>query len=63
MNCISQDHNPDDPAFRELLVRWFQYGVFCPLFRLHDIRERPGDEITGGPNEVWSYGDEVYAIQ
>jgi alpha-D-xyloside xylohydrolase len=27
--------DPDDPAFRELLVRWFQYGVFSPLFRLH----------------------------
>ena len=28
-----------DPAYRELMVRWFQYGVFCPLFRLHGDRE------------------------
>jgi alpha-D-xyloside xylohydrolase len=53
----------DDPAFRELLVRWFQYGAFCPLFRLHGNRE-PGvpGEICGGPNEVWSWGPEVEAI-
>ena len=24
--------------FKELVVRWFQYGVFCPLFRLHGVR-------------------------
>jgi alpha-D-xyloside xylohydrolase len=23
--------DPADPEFRELIVRWFQYGVFCPL--------------------------------
>ena len=28
----------EDPGFRELLVRWFQYGVFCPLTRLHGNR-------------------------
>ena len=26
--------------FRELIVRWFQYGLFCPLFRLHGVRAR-----------------------
>ena len=30
--------DPDDPAYRELLVRWFQYGTFCPVFRLHGFR-------------------------
>jgi len=55
----------ESPAFRELIVRWFQYGAFCPLFRLHGFREphmslHPG--MTGGPNEVWSFGDEAYAI-
>ncbi len=24
--------------FRELIVRWFQYGVFCPILRLHGYR-------------------------
>lgn len=46
-----------------MLVRWFQYGVFCPLFRLHGDREPrvpTGHAMTGGPNEVWSYGSAAY---
>ena len=57
--------DPDDPGFRELLVRWFQYGVFCPLTRLHGNRlpeSAMGAAMTGGPNEVWSFGDEVLGI-
>ncbi len=27
--------NPSDPSFKNLIVRWFQFGAFCPLFRLH----------------------------
>jgi alpha-D-xyloside xylohydrolase len=57
--------DPDDPAYRELLVRWFQYGAFCPLFRLHGFRgpDRTLEPaMTGLPNEVWSYGEEAYAI-
>jgi alpha-D-xyloside xylohydrolase len=55
----------DDPDFRELLVRWFQWGLFCPLFRLHGVREprtTGGAGSTGAPNEVWSYGEDVYKI-
>ncbi len=47
--------DPDDPDFRELLVRWFEYGAFCPLFRLHGYRlpnAAMGSEMTGGPNEI-----------
>ncbi|MGC7094382.1 TIM-barrel domain-containing protein [Amycolatopsis lurida] len=54
--------DPDSPEYRELIVRWFQYGVFCPLFRLHGVRDPRvpfGPEMTGGPNEVWSYGEEA----
>ena len=58
--------DPDDPGYRELFVRWFQYGAFCPLFRLHGYRvpemTMGSDTMTGGPNEIWSYGDEVYGI-
>jgi hypothetical protein len=36
--------NPADPVFQELIVRWFQFGAFCPLFRLHGHRD-------GGPPE------------
>jgi alpha-D-xyloside xylohydrolase len=49
------------PAFRELIVRWFQYGTFCPLFRLHGYREPAGD-LYGAPNEAWSFGDEAYRM-
>jgi alpha-D-xyloside xylohydrolase len=57
--------DPADPEYRELLVRWFQWGVWCPLFRLHGDREPRTQfsvDISGGPNEVWSYGDEAYGI-
>ena len=55
--------DPDSPEFRELIVRWFQYGAFCPLFRLHGNREPVmpfSTTQTGGPNEVWSFGEEAY---
>jgi len=52
--------------FKELIVRWFQYGVFCPLFRLHGNREPNnglnGPDASGGPNEVWEFGDLAYKI-
>ena len=35
--------DPTDPSFRELVVRWFQFGAFCPLFRLHGHRDGPGE--------------------
>ena len=57
--------DPDDPGFRELLVRWFEYGTFCPLFRLHGYRlPNPAlsEDMTGGPNEIWSFGEEAYAV-
>lgn len=57
--------NPDDPEFRELFTRWFQWGAFCPVMRLHGDREpKPPGQPTapGGPNEIWSYGDEIYEI-
>jgi alpha-D-xyloside xylohydrolase len=60
-----------DPDFRELFVRWFQFGTFCPVMRLHGCR-LPGKEIynqagekrewTGADNELWSFGEEIYLI-
>ena len=53
----------DDPEYRELIVRWFQFGTFCPLFRLHGFREPTtpfGLDQTGGPNEVWCFGSQAY---
>jgi alpha-D-xyloside xylohydrolase len=57
--------NASDPAYQELVIRWFQYGVFCPLFRLHGDREPrlpTGYQMTGGPNEVWSFGEQASPI-
>ncbi|KAH8901618.1 hypothetical protein GQ53DRAFT_815075 [Thozetella sp. PMI_491] len=63
--------DPNDAHFRELFVRWFQWGAFCPVMRLHGDREprQPQQGTTGGAscfsgaaNEVWSYGPEVYEI-
>jgi alpha-D-xyloside xylohydrolase len=53
------------PSFRELIVRWFQFGVFSPLCRLHGFRlpgTMSGAVQTGAPNEPWSFGEEVYEI-
>lgn len=36
------------PAYRDLYLRWFQFGVFCPVFRSHGHRPQ---------NEVWAYSD------
>lgn len=47
--------NPNDPAYRELFVRWFQFGAFCPIFRVHGTR-------TTNENELWSYGPESQKI-
>jgi len=52
--------------FKELIIRWFQYGVFCPLFRLHGVREPnnglSGADASGGPNEIWAFGDQAYHV-
>lgn len=39
---VSPDGIPDwsNPQFRELFTRWFQFGVFSPIFRIHGKGER-----------------------
>lgn len=62
-----------DPYFKELLLRWFAWGAFCPVFRMHGERspwyEREQEFInnvrqltSGQDNEVWSFGEENYEI-
>jgi alpha-D-xyloside xylohydrolase len=41
-----------DASFQELYARWFEYGVFCPIFRTHG--HRPA-------NEIWAF-DKVEPI-
>jgi len=47
--------NPDDPSYRELFVRWFQFGTFCPILRVHGTR-------SNDQNELWSYGADAQKI-
>ena len=63
--------NIEDESYHEVFVRWFEYGTFCPVMRLHGYRMpyQPQQGTTGGaecvsgaPNEIWSYGEEVYGI-
>ena len=63
--------NIHDPAFQELLIRWFQFGTFLPVMRLHGSREpheqiinKAGEERewTGADNEIWSFGEDNYQI-
>jgi alpha-D-xyloside xylohydrolase len=46
--------HPNDPEFRELFVRWFQFATFCPIFRVHGTRYPDA-------NELWSYGPDAQA--
>jgi alpha-D-xyloside xylohydrolase len=40
--------NPKDPKYRELFVRWFQFGAFTPMFRVHG---------TGAGKEFWQFDE------
>jgi alpha-D-xyloside xylohydrolase len=40
----------DNPEYRELYTRWFEYGAFCPLFRSHG---------TNTPREMWRFGPQT----
>jgi len=37
----------NDPAYRELYVRWLQFGAFCPMMRSHG---------TDAPREIYQFG-------
>ncbi|MGD0876677.1 MAG: TIM-barrel domain-containing protein [Anaerolineales bacterium] len=37
----------EDLGYRELYLRWFQYGIFLPIFRAHG---------TDTPREIWRFG-------
>lgn len=63
----------NNPDFHELLLRWFAFGVFSPVFRLHgervphihpekDVIDGVSQMFTGSPNEIYTYGEENYQI-
>ena len=41
-----------DERYYELLTRWFQWGTFCPIFRVHGYQSE---------TEPWKYGPTVEA--
>jgi alpha-D-xyloside xylohydrolase len=41
------------PDYQELLIRWFEFGAFCPIFRIHGYQSE---------TEMWKYGPEVEKI-
>ncbi len=47
--------NPNDPLYRELFIRWFQFGTFNPILRVHGTR-------STNENELWSYGPDAQKI-
>ncbi len=62
-----------DPAFHELMIRWFQWAVFTPVLRMHGHRDPitpPAEPFrdgvaqcdTGAGNELWSFGERVYEV-
>ncbi|MCC4435257.1 family 31 glucosidase [Limosilactobacillus reuteri] len=66
--------NVHDPKFHELLTRWFQFGTFCPIMRLHGFREPAEQTIehadrmfnqpfgSGAFNEIYKYPHDTYII-
>lgn len=66
--------NVHDPQFHELLTRWFQFGTFCPVMRLHGFREPAEQTIehadrmfnqpfgSGAFNEIYKYPRPTYEI-
>ncbi len=42
------DEGVEDLGYRELYVRWFQFGAFLPMFRSHG---------TDTPRELWRFGE------
>ena len=45
--------NPETESYREIFIRWFQWGAFCPIFRVHG---------TTYAKEPWMFGPEAEKI-
>ena len=43
----------ENPEYRELFTRWFEWGAFCPIFRVHG---------TNSPKELWHSGPQFEPI-
>ncbi len=45
--------DPADAKYAELFTRWFQFGTFCPMFRVHG---------TGKAKEMWRFDEATQKI-
>ncbi len=64
----------NDPDFRQLLIRWYQFAVYSAVLRMHgdrgpfnipalDNRSFGGGYLhTGQPTEIWAYGEDNFKI-
>ncbi len=64
----------NDPDFRQLLIRWYQFAVYSALLRMHgdrgpfnipalDDRDFGGGYLhTGQSTELWGYGEDNFKI-
>jgi alpha-D-xyloside xylohydrolase len=43
----------NDKKYQELFTRWFQFGAFCPMFRVHG---------TSAPKEIWRWDEPTQKI-
>lgn len=55
------DGHGGSDSFRDLLVRWFEFGVFSPICRLHGFRV-PDDVPPPDPGEPVTYGQDTFNI-
>lgn len=55
------DGHGGSQAFRELLIRWFEFGVFSPICRLHGFRV-PDDVPPPEPGHPVTYGQDTFNI-
>ena len=64
-------NNNNGKYMRELIVRWYEFGLFSPVFRTHGCRAGASEPDTKtcanvhrscGYNEIWSYGNITQAL-
>lgn len=50
---VNDPGGSENPDYRELFTRWFEWGAFCPVFRVHG---------TNTPKELWRFGSQFEPI-
>ena len=49
--CPTSPHADNSTYMQELMVRWYQFGAFCPIMRTHGCRAGVSPEPTPFPKE------------